>query len=223
MGENIKTGLTNSVILVGGVIILILCLVPAAGASITYSDGIFNNTDWTVTYFAVITGETASGEQITSDGNPQPCRRIDNYIITGGGLIGFHLKTGATYNPATQGAISSINYSEDNKKVGTYVQAVGFALKQGDKYYYKSLGYTDIYSWTARKLTGLRAADFDCYGNPGEHPDFSASGGEITFGFLRNNSAGAGSNKHVYGLIDNWQVTVYPVIPLPLVPLLLLD
>jgi len=119
----------------------------AAGASpalaaISYFDGTFNNSDWSLTTFTNTggAGSTTNGTQITVGGNPTDYRFINNLLNINGVnslVLGVHLNVTATYDPSMQGAISSIDYSEDSKNFGTPGggQGTGLAIMQGGNFY----------------------------------------------------------------------------------------
>lgn len=58
-------------------------------------------------------------------------------------------------------------------------------------------------TWEARQTDLLTAADFS-----GGTPDFSATGGPITFGFIRSNTRGTASPQIVAHGVDNFQVEI---------------
>ncbi len=76
-------------------------------------------------------------------------------------------------------------------------------------------------TWTPHVLNGLTSADFGLVNvtpttvvDSTQHPDFTASGGPIQFGFFRAN--GTGLNGEGYTLaagIDNWQITLAAAPP----------
>ena len=75
-------------------------------------------------------------------------------------------------------------------------------------------------SWGTNARNGIVATDLfliDSLGNfdPSRNPDFTASGGEMQFGFWRANGSGtsaSGTFNYETG-IDNWSVTL--VVPSP--------
>jgi len=193
---------------------------PALGA-VTFYDGTFANSDWTVGTVAPWNHGTAIGTQAVSGGNPEYFREVTNTVdslplVT---IHGIHIKPSAVYDPSVRGAILSIDYSEDSLLIygfpGGEGQYAAPALRQGGYYYYAGGWITPEYSWVHHAATGLTAESFLRLTPPEpltEHPDFSAAGGPIEFGFLRGNSTSdSGSGYTTIGGIDNWSVTVQPV------------
>lgn len=93
---------------------------PAGTAtSTTFADSTFDNIDWTTTKLVDTTGVPASSsltaQQVTSGGNSGPYRGITQ-SLTGPGTVGFgNVFQQGTYEPAVQGAISSIWFSYDTQ------------------------------------------------------------------------------------------------------------
>jgi len=116
-----------------------------------------------------------------------------------------------TYNPSVAGAIDNIDYSEDRIIVDFTLTAQvgsGFLIEQGGNTFVANLpGLPTSLMWEPGALNALEPGDFTWISgaNAGAMPDFSASGGEISFGFLRSSMAG-GLNVHG---IDNWRVTIH--------------
>jgi 6-phosphogluconolactonase (cycloisomerase 2 family) len=199
----------------------------AVAAPAVFFDGTFNNSGWQVTNFTNSTG-TTSGAQALSGGNPGAYRQTTNNVGPApsanclGNVVGFHAKTGAVYNPAQQGSITSIDYAEDAILIsgGGDGQGAGPALIQGGQVYLGPEHVTPSFSWTHFTNPGLLAGDFSAvdttafcssFVNSSKHPDFSASGSPIQFGFWRANSTGTGatSGYTTVGGVDNWTVLVH--------------
>ena len=194
---------------------------PKAGAStLTLSDGTFSDADWTLTVEGLQNGGTASASQQSTGGNPGAYRQITTNVNSGTLPIGstvfaFNERSGASYDPASQGAISSIDYSEDSLLgSGGFGdgQLAGLALIQNGTIYYTQGFDTPDFSWTHHTQTALVTSDFSPIAgfatNSGPHPDLSVGGAPITFGFARINNSIAGPYS-VTGGIDNWSVTIH--------------
>lgn len=200
-----------------------------AHAVVSYFDGIFNNSDWTLN---VITnangaGSASQGLQFLSGGNLNEYRRVRNQLVATGSnaaIFGFHMNTTAFYNPNTQGAITSIQYAEDsinfisNTIIPGNGQGTGLAILQGGTYYRLStpalvMPFTSFSNWAPNSAGSISASDMwevtpSGTVNPFSNPDFSASGGIMQLGFWRGNS-GNGSYNTDCG-IDNWNVHILP-------------
>lgn len=126
------------------------------------------------------------------------------------------IKRGTAYFPSSDGAIHSVDYSEDSILLsgGGNGQYSAPAFKQDGKFYTLVPGggafSTPETAWTHHSLTGLRQNDFRTLASASEHPDFSATGTRIEVGFMRLHSAPAGSAGGTRtGGIDNWRITLY--------------
>jgi hypothetical protein len=122
-------------------------------------------------------------------------------------------KFATTYDPSVEGAIRYINYTEAQRVVmpGFNGAAVGwaFAVVQ-DERRYNALAETSSFTntgWAINGICGLVAEDFGPADGP--HPDFSASGGELTFAYIRSNtnSSEDGPITNVHG-IDDFEVVI---------------
>ena len=214
------------------VVVVLAALAGSAQASTSFFDGVFNDSDWSLTVLtnATGTGSTAQANQIPAGGNLNEYRRIRHQlVVTGapfnGAVHSLHLNNSAFYTPSTQGAISYIDYSEDsiNFVPDTIVpgdgQATGLLILQNGKYYREQnplMGipyYAGYSSWKANVSQGLLAADFAEVSPAGvvliaSNPDFSAAGSTMQLGFYRGNSGNGGYSTDCG--IDNWSVTIVP-------------
>lgn len=186
--------------------------------SVTFSDGVFLNTNWDIGFpqqnlsgFPKFTG---AGQQNTN-GNPDQWRRVfanmpccDNFIY----LTNYY-KT--AYDPATAGAITSLRFAYDVKYDGDDGRAFQIApglIQNNDAYYARSFfGLVGSTLWTsAPPITGLTALNFDRVDTLntylGVHPDFSASGAPIYFGFTFLATSCCATETP--GGIDNWRVDI---------------
>jgi hypothetical protein len=187
----------------------------ANGSAQTFADGTFNNSDWTVIKIydnTVGLDATFTAGQSASGGN------LDAYQLTThdyaqGGLLVAHLNNGASYTPATQGAITSISFSYDlNSFANGASLAIAYSglLDQGGTYYYPSpLNLISVNAWVSYAQNGLTALDFTAL-DGSTHPDFSDLGAAMQFGFVTANGT-AGGATHTASGIDNWAVTITEV------------
>jgi hypothetical protein len=75
-------------------------------------------------------------------------------------------------------------------------------------------------TWTRKRLAGITANKLYLLTADGRdgavHPDFTATGAPIEFGFFRANSNGPGGHSYrIVGAIDNWRVQVNPACTTP--------
>jgi hypothetical protein len=190
-----------------------------AGPSVI-RDRAFLDADWTLTTFGVGNGGSVEADQ-ASMGNPAPSRRIRTMVNSApspsefSSVTGVNLFGGAVYDPQAQGAFVDLDYFEDALLEQGFGdgQATGIALRQNGNVYVRQVGTTPEFAWTAKKISGVTATQFALVFEGGEdvnvHPDFSASGAPIEFGFMRRNSTSVGANGYqIVALIDNWTVLI---------------
>lgn len=211
-------------------------LASGASAAVTVSDGTFLDANWNLTQFLGGTGGSVTGGQVASGGNPGAFRNVTD-TLTGGGVgivLGTSIYTPFTYSAGGSGAIATLNYTEDAACTGGCFgqgQSTGPALLQGGKYYI--LGSSSVITgpsavWTTHALNGLTALDFGLVNvtastivDMTQHPDFSASGAPIQFGYFRANGTGLGGGGYTLTAgIDNWQITIAAAVASAPVPTL---
>jgi hypothetical protein len=201
----------------------------------TFTDTTFNDADWEVVLIPTGPGGTASAQQVTAGGDLGPFRSItislntpsateDSQVAIFSGKLDAIWYPNAADAPAGEthtGPISSVDYSEYAKLIAGQGngQATGLAVKQGGIVYFVQQGggllTTPDFAWTPKQVTGIVPTNFIAIINGNgvqAHPDFSASGAPIEFGFIRITSSPAGrgdAGTRTAG-IDNWSVTVNP-------------
>jgi hypothetical protein len=186
-----------------------------AHADVTYTDGTFNPSVWG---FEVVGGGSSTPSQVASGGNPGAYRQINQSVPANTGwFYGFSrygTNTATRYDPATQGAISSVDFSIDGRlisTVGGQIPGVGMGIKQGSLVYvqtaFANLGNA---SWGTVASTGLTPADFMCVNGSGT-VDFSASGGPLRFGFVTINASFSAQPTGGVSEYDNYNVVVHQV------------
>jgi hypothetical protein len=214
-----------------------LSLLPGFAAAQTFvSDSTFLDTDWVGTQFVTGTGGSSTGVQVVAGGNPGSFRNVTDVLnaATPGNstiVLSTHIYTPFTYVPSVSGAIGSLNYIEDAAcTAGCFGdgQSTGPAVLQGGNLYILSSS-TFITGpgapWTQHALSGLTAADFGLVNvtSPGsgtifdntQHPNFSAGGASIQFGFFRANGTSVGGGGYTLAAgIDNWQLAIFAGAPM---------
>lgn len=182
-----------------------------ATAGVVLQDSTFNEADWSIVIFYDNTpGSNAAvtGSQILTGGNPDEFREtIQSYAF--GQMAAAHFRSGAMYDPSVSGAISTVDYSFEANvfDYGTSL-AVGYGivLLQNGEYYQGQEAILTDNIWTSVAMTQLRADDF-VGTNAGDHPDFSAAGSLIQFGYYTANGT-AGVRTQTDSGIDNLSVTL---------------
>lgn len=182
-----------------------------AGAQVVLDDGDFSG--W------VLETSFAGGAFVrqTSGGNPGAHLELS----APGALSSVVVRDGATtYDPSSQGALTSIDFEADvlgaSGDVLSFAAAgIGFVLIQDGDLYIAPVTF-DVATWSPVARLGLVPSDFTNTLDPGTSPDFSASGGVIQFAVVY----GAATTPGPAVLLDNLRVTVATAAP-PAVPGLL--
>lgn len=192
--------------------------------AVTFADGVFDDAQWTGTVLELgPTGGTASASQIPAGGNPAEYREIQATVnpTAGTGQNGsvslYSIYTLAVWDPAAQGAIASVDFSIDTFQTSSASGGtVTAALLQDGTLFTGSRGRAGPeMDWTNKEILDLAQNEFleiDETGSGVSQPDFSASGGPITFGFryvISTPVDGLGGSRTAG--FDNWTVTVNPV------------
>ncbi len=187
--------------------------------AVIFQDGDFDPSQWQTQLFMTYTS-TANNSTLSSGGNPASFRSLYMFSSMGfmqptGRSMVVELKTSAVVSPATLGGITHVDYAEDH-----YCECFGGgvlwgpALEQNGTYYIvvgnvMPNGINSV--WGNEILMGLTENDFvevdvnsATWSNPNSHPDFSAAGSPVTFGFVRA-KAFTGWTESV---MDNWLVHV---------------
>ena len=198
---------------------LSLILITQPAGAVIFTDSEFVPAQWQSQSFLTQTS-TASATTAASGGNPAAHRSINLYSSTGflqpvGRAMLVELKTSAVVSPAAVGGINLVDYSEDHRCTCLGGGVLwGPALEQGGTYYIVPGNATPnsfTLPWETVTLSGLTAIDFaevdvasGTWSNPNSHPDFSAAGLPVTFGFVRAKAFVA----HTNSVLDNWSVSV---------------
>lgn len=200
---------------------LALTFAAASHADVILSDGTFSSGNWGLeTFTANGSGGSVIASQLTNGGNPGQARSVTNTTGSGPnntiyGLHRFGTTTTTRYEPGTQGAIASVNFSIDFAFIsGAGGQGHGLMLgaKQGTIVFGAAATVTGSSSaWSNYNVTGLTAADFTAVSGSG-NIDFTASGAPIRFGFITSNSNGSGGTSYFNQIAyDNFNVRIIQV------------
>ena len=210
-----------------GVVATLACL-NTASAAVIISDSIFNDSDWDLTVTYEGQGANSIAYQVISGGNPGGYRRIVNSVYPLSPPYcqanSYSRRLGMSYSPQMQGAIASLDYSEDALNETNWGQGSCTApvIFQNGVIYPGPGSNTPDGTWTRHSLWNLTANDFS---DGTGHPDFTATAPPLEFGFLRANSMpyypGGGGYTMLTG-IDNWTFTITPVPEPAAFPLLVL-
>ena len=190
--------------------------------AIVFEDGTFAPADWTIAEDSspATAGPTHAEQQVGAGGHPGDYRSTTITLPPGvSEMIEFDEYQGATYDPASQGAIYLIDFTQDCLALPGALVAGPTLLMTQDGRRYIAGGPTSCTTsaWShATLIPGTFAAtDFALVDGPAcatgaACPDFGANGLPIHFGFANSNrgTAGFAGGSGGFG-IDNWKVTVW--------------
>ncbi len=190
-----------------------------APANVIFSDSTFLNADWTTSALNIpANGGAGNGSvtatQTTVGGNPGSFRDIVQSMADNGNLLGLHFLSTAAYNPAAQGAITSIDFSDDIRGIAN-TQNIGLVIAQNGNFYLGAPDTSPSGVWAARGGIGLLPGDFTEVGGGGVPLDFSGTAAPLIFGFYTSNTNAAGLTSEAG--VDNYKVIVHNasvVVPL---------
>ena len=174
------------------------CLTPSVIA-----DAFDVASTWKDSVTAASAGATDVTTWNTTGGNPQGYRGSVHTIPGVGSLSVIHRLESLSYNPATQGAIDHIDYSEDQKAISGAAVASQFFIQQGTTFYVTALPAFSSTAWTPATLTNLTVASFTPAGL-----NFGSTGGVMHFGYVRANSNTSTNTLTREHGIDNFAVTI---------------
>jgi hypothetical protein len=204
-------------------------------ASILLQDGVFSDSDWTaVELIDTSTNDSfviTAGQRLTG-GNPDEYRRVVQTVNEDTGVSikirSGHLFQPASYDPSSQGAVADVRFDfEGFSLVGTAAGAMGYGalIEQDGMFFVKGFGQTlNGAGFEAFGGSVLTAAEFGkvvggTTVDATMHPDFSASGSAMKFGFFVSNGT-RGLPSVNEGGVDNWRVEITQVPAPPVLALL---
>jgi len=203
----------------GGVVLRVS---PLPG--VVFEDANFPVSNWTVIATAqpAENGPTHTESQAADGGNPDPYRSITYQVPPGPSSLRLvHFAVAATYDPATQGAIYTIDLAEDCSRRSFSSGLIFTGLSHSPMFEQAGRTYTPrdwhgscTFVWSGMSVRSLRADEFTfsgpACGTSEQCPDFSATAAPLRFGFVTNLGLATGSSAgSVVQGIDNWKVTVW--------------
>jgi hypothetical protein len=212
--------------------VLLLLAGPTYATPVEFLDTTFEDAEWEIFAEAVspVSSHTFGQDSTPGQGNPSPYRLMTHSNPVGPPGEGStfttitHRRLGWSYDPSISGAIDHINLSMDRIVFEVTVDgepvsgsAVGhvFRIMQDGNFFFPASDPRAFSSreWETVDLIALMEADFVTSTLPGGlNPDFSATGGILTFGYGRSNTntTQSATVATVHG-IDNLAVTVVPI------------
>ena len=192
---------------------------PARAASLVFLETEFPSSRWhqIVMAFNDRSDSRAESQHVATGGIPGAYWSVQIFLGAstdfGVSVFAGYVSSAAVWDPATDGPVTRLDYAEMARTLTGRVQRTGPALVQDGRLFCAVLPdaplFTSSSSWELLTATGLGADDFVWPGTS-IHPDFSASGKPISFGFYRANSGlphQPGGVGPVCG-IDNWRIEV---------------
>ncbi len=201
------------------VILIFACLFAIPCFAEIYSDTEFDESAWAhQIYIESTSGQNNVTIEKTIDGGSPGAAQAGTHIFNVPGLLWYmHFFVQASHDPAVDTPFNYVSSSLDvfvdplTYDCGSFAAAVAFAFVvcQGDDCYYAN--YIAPYmadGWTHMEAQNLSAADYllllpDGNTDIDVHPDFSASGAPLEFGYATGNSTG------VYNCTRGWRVDNY--------------
>lgn len=185
---------------------------PVAMGSFTFSDGTFNNADWSQASFQYgPNGGSGAPTQVFTGGNPGAARYITNSCGSFfSGALNAQYYEAFSYNPAIDGPLSALAFSIDSR-FQDGLQALSFVVRQGGSTW--QAGYfLNTSQWVTYSLAPTASDWAAMTGSsvPTPTPDFSAAGAPITFGFWTGNGTAGGFGYTRSGWFDNFTVSFIP-------------
>lgn len=121
----------------------------------------------------------------------------------------FSLARDATHDPSLEGAISRLDVTLWSIRLANGVEGtVEPALLQDGRLYVAAGQAVAETAWAEREFSALGESDFSEPGLPDSHPDFSNSGGEITFGFAFGVTATTAAAVESTAGFDDWRLVI---------------
>ena len=206
------------------VVAALICVtsISSKAEEVIVCDGEFLVDDWEAIVLQADGGASGSYTQELTGGDPDSFRRIVHNVPGGGNfLVVFHRFDAFIYTPSVDGPISTIDYSESRRNLSGMGEVTSALALQQDGVVYVSFlqNLSADQNWSTGELFDITSADFGNYvfnNLVGQNsPDFSATGGEIKFGFARGNSSLSSGYIRTNG-IDNWSLTIHRENPLVL-------
>jgi hypothetical protein len=201
-----------------------------------FSDSTFEPDDWVeVEMIRPPPGGAGNGTgsgtatQVADGGNPSGGPYRELHLIRDPDMAGvdvstrlFSFKKQATFTPCSMGAIDSLDLSVYGRQAGGGSGGtVEPALTQGDLLYVVRGESVPEQDWTLKSFPDLTQSSFIEPGLPASHPDFSANGKPIQFGFSYVVSTASEQTVERTVGFDDWQLTVHhtpPVSPVVINP-----
>ncbi len=205
-----------------GLVITLLATNPCSGDTIVFSDSTFNLANYSQANFLDNGAVTITTAQTLTGGNPGAALEITGDVPPNNAFASMQgfVNTSFVYNPATQGALLTIDASTD-KEFNTDLNLASNSFRplilQGGNYYTATIPLPATKNtWLTGSQAGLAASDFILFDfatgtfDATQHPDFA--GGGMEFGIAnRLTQTSNTSPNHDDILYDNLRVQLNTV------------
>lgn len=179
----------------------------STAATTTFSDGTFDNASLTVTPFSNNLNSDISSGQVANLGNPGSAYEFDSTAGVGQftGAI-YVMENTFSYDPAVQGVIETISYSEDYWDAASVPFGAGGAtliVEQNGIFFVRlTSGSSTPSTWNSVSATGLVATSFFAFGAT---LDFSKP---MEFGFTQGWNGTSNEATTFTSRVDNFNVEI---------------
>jgi hypothetical protein len=190
---------------------------------VVFEDGDFLETEWAVSSVVSPPNDppTYSAVRAETGGHPDAFRTATYTFSSLPSSVGvYYGGLSAVYEPAVQGAIYVVDFSEDclHGGISKLLAYTAPMIEQAGRRFVatKSVKYCVSTTWTAVRRASLGASDFELVEGPGcaageSCPDFSSSGAPIRLGLTAGAEFSGGlvlpvQTSHGF---DNWKATIW--------------
>lgn len=173
-----------------------------------FSDENFALDDWEdAKVFA--TDNTYSVDQLSDDGRPAPSRFISHTVGMNSSVWVAHTKTGAEYDPSTNGALASIHCSFDGRALeGSRQASIRPLIEQNGRWFWTPFTTDQLINENGWVNKQWRDATWEAAGHSVDL-DLTASGLPITLGFASGASHTTGVDMVTRNTgVDNWRMVI---------------
>jgi hypothetical protein len=195
----------------------VLGLAPLAPAQTVILDQTFNDADWShAVLYSMGTVTLGPMAHSATGGNPgdfQQGRHTSQGAFAA--IYDGHLFLPGVYSPATQGAIATVDISYDLIDFSVAGVQSGLLVLQSGHTYFRYVDSNDYAAWTTVGVNSIPGDDVQwqeasAAGISQGHPDFSATGAPITFGYYTFNwSLPQGFFIDRQWGLDNFRITIH--------------
>ncbi|MGB1109208.1 MAG: hypothetical protein ACPG4N_02565, partial [Gammaproteobacteria bacterium] len=198
-------------------VLVTLILSSSAQAAVMFKTD-FDPSTWTATQVGGSGSHTFTPTENAGGNGDSSALNIYSYLTGGSTSIGYFISfDGLTYNPGTQGAIDSIDFSLDRMRIPTPYggHGYGIAMQQDGIVYYRGTTANTSNAWGQFTDSGLTSVDFFSFFSSGPGLDLGGTGTEIQFGMVIYSGNGGSPQRYDQTRYDNYSVTLNEAASVP--------